>query len=44
MGKAYLVKNGEVVDTASLVANEDAVRMSFFDAINEIAKEWNIAK
>ncbi len=44
VGKAYLVKNGEVVDTASLVANEDAVRMSFFDAINEIAKEWNIAK
>ena len=44
VGKAYLVKNGEVVDTAVLVANEDAERMSFFDAINEIAKEWNTAK
>ena len=33
-----------VVLTAVLVANEDAERMSFFDAINEIAKEWNTAK
>lgn len=44
VGKAYLVKDGEIIDTATLVASENAERMSFFDAINEIAKEWNTAK
>lgn len=44
VGKVYLVKNGEVIDTVALVAMTDVERMSFFDAINEIAKGWNTVK
>lgn len=44
IGKVYLVKNGEVIDTVALVAGAGVERLSFFDAINEIAKEWNTAK
>lgn len=40
IGKVYLIKNGEVVDTIELLASEDAERISFFDAISEIAKRW----
>lgn len=44
VGEAYLVKDGVIVDKVAIVANEDVERMSFFDAIGEIAKNWSTAK
>lgn len=44
VGEAYLVKDGVIVDKVAIVANEDVERMSFFDAIGEIAKNWSTVK
>lgn len=44
VGEAYLVKDGVIVDKVAIVANEDVERMSFFDAIGEIAKNWSTTK
>lgn len=44
VGEAYLVKDGVIVDKIAIVANEDVERMSFFDAIGEIAKNWSTTK
>lgn len=44
VGKAYVVKDGVIVDTVEIVANEDVERMSLFDAIGEIAKNWATVK
>lgn len=44
VGEAYLLKDGIVIDKVNVVANENAERMSFFDAIGEIAKNWSTVK
>lgn len=44
VGEAYLVKDGVIVDKVAIVVNEDVERMSFFDAIGEIAKNWSTTK
>lgn len=44
VGEAYLLKDGIVIDKVTVVANENAERMSFFDAIGEIAKNWSTVK
>lgn len=41
IGKIYLVKDGVVIKEFDAVANEDIARMSLFDAIKELAKQWN---
>ncbi len=41
IGKAYLVRNGEVVDSVNIIAQNTAERLNLFDAIGEIAKEWS---
>lgn len=41
IGTAYLVRGGEVVDKANVVAQNDAKRLNLFDAIGEIAKGWS---
>lgn len=41
VGKAYLVKDGVVVNEVTVVANETAERMSLFDAIGIIGKNWS---
>lgn len=40
IGKAYLLKNGEVIDEINVVANEDVARSSVFDEIKRIASGW----
>ena len=44
VGEAYLLKDGIVIDKVNVVTNENAERMSFFDAIGEIAKNWSTVK
>lgn len=44
VGKAYLVRNGEVVDSANVIANEGANRINLFDAIGDIARNWQTIK
>lgn len=41
VGKAYLVKDGVVVNEVTVVANETVERMSLFDAIGIIGKNWS---
>lgn len=43
-GEAYLLKDSVVVDKVGIIANESAERMSFFDALGEIAKNWSTIK
>ena len=44
VGEAYLLKDSVVVDKVGIIASEDAERMSFFDALGEIAKNWSTIK
>ncbi len=44
VGEAYLLKDGVVVDKVKVIANEQANRMSLFDAIGQIAKNWATCK
>ncbi len=42
VGKVYLLKDGVVLFETEVVVNEDVERMSLFDAIGEIGKQWSI--
>lgn len=42
IGKAYLTKDGVVVDEINVIANEDIAHSTFFDAIKKIGKLWGI--
>ncbi len=44
LGEVYLTRNGEIIDKAFIVANEDVERLGFFDALGEIAKNWALNK
>jgi len=41
VGKVYLVKDGVIVSETAVIANETVERMSLFDAITEIGKQWS---
>ena len=41
LGKAHLVKNGEIIKTVNVLSLQDAPRMTLFDAIGEIGKHWS---
>lgn len=41
VGRAYLVKDGVIVGESNVVANETVERMSLFDAIGIIGKNWS---
>ncbi len=41
VGKVYLVKDGVVVTETNVIANETVQRMSLFDAIGIIGKQWS---
>lgn len=42
IGKVYLLKDGAVVSETDILANDDAERMSLFDAIGEIGRHWSV--
>lgn len=44
VGKAYLVKNGEVLLEKPVIALEDVARRNLFDAIGEIGRHWTGSK
>ncbi len=42
VGKALLVKNGEIISETDVVAAEDVKAMSLYDAIERIGRRWGI--
>lgn len=41
VGKAFLVKNGEVIGEYTVIAMEDIARRNLFDSIGDIGDNWN---
>lgn len=44
VGVAHLVKDGVVIDSVNIIALESVDRLTYFDAIGEIAKNWGTQK